>query len=350
MQNDASTVSLAHVDPQCAAESADLVYVSDDGPGITRRRFGKGWAFYSPRGKKVTDTNVVDRINALAIPPAYSDVWICPLANGHLQATGRDDRGRKQYRYHERWGEVRDQAKFAKLPTFARALPKLRRTIKKHMKLKGLPREKVLAACAMLLDRTFIRVGNADYATQNGSYGLTTLQDGHADFTRGAVRLEFTAKHGIEREVEVRDSALAKIVRQCQELEGQELLQYLDDAGHVRDVGSGDVNAYLRDHCASGVTAKDFRTWHASVLAYEELAGVELAGSATAINRQVVAAVDAVAEVLGNTRAVCRKCYVAPQVFDAFERGDLADAPKVPANPRGLRKSERATLALLERD
>ncbi len=348
MQSDAPHLSLAHVDPQCAAEAADLVYVSDAQPGITRRRFGKGFAYYSPRGKKVEDDRLIARINALAVPPAYEDVWICPLANGHLQATGRDDRGRKQYRYHERWAEVRDRAKFAKLPPFARALPKLRRTIKKHMKQPGLPREKVLAACVMLLDRTFIRIGNADYATQNGSFGLTTLRDGHAEFSKGAVRLEFTAKHGIERELEVKDSALAKVVRQCQDLPGQELLQYLDGAGNVHDVGSGDVNDYLREFCGDDVTAKDFRTWHASVLAYEELAGADLASSATAINRQVVAAVDAVAAILGNTRAVCRKCYVAPTVIDAFERGVLVDPPPVPANPRGLRKTERATLALLE--
>ena len=347
--DDLKALRQAHADPEAAAEAADLVYVSDDAPGITRRRFGKGFAYYSPKGDKIEDGATVERLKSLAVPPAYEDVWICPDPRGHLQATGRDDRGRKQYRYHEEWAQVRDQAKFAKLPDFARRLASLRRRVRRDLKLDGLPRDKVLAACVKLLDTTFMRVGNADYAEQNDSYGLTTLQDGHAEFGRGGlVRFEFDAKHGIHREIELRDSRLAKIVRQCQDLPGQELLQYLDEGGSVRDVGSGDVNAYVHEHAGDAFTAKDFRTWHATVLAAGELRGEEPATSATARNKQVVAAIDAVAAILGNTRAVCRKCYVDPRVTEAFESGDLAAMMDAAKPVRELTKDESATLAVLE--
>ena len=335
-------------DAQCAAEAADLVYVSREGPGITRRRFGKGFAYYKPSGSKIEDPKEIERLNAMAIPPAYRDVWICPKKNGHLQAVGIDDRGRLQYRYHERWAQVRDRAKFDKLADFARGLPSLRRTIRRDLKLSGLPRQKVLAACVKLLDKTYMRIGNADYATANDSYGLTTLQDGHAEFAKGTVRFEFKAKHGILREIQLKDSLMAQVVKACQDLPGQELLQYLDEDGTVRDIGSGDVNGHIHGLLGDDFSAKTFRTWHATVLAAKELQGVELASSKTAINKQVVAAIDAVAGHLGNTRAVCRKCYVDPRVTDAFENGTLDDCFESGKKVRGLTLAESATLCLLE--
>ena len=337
------------MDPQCAAEAADLKYVSDDSPGLTRKGFGKGFAYYKADGAKVTDKKTIDRINSLAIPPAYTDVWICPDPTGHLQATGRDDRGRKQYRYHDRWSEVRDAAKFEKMLDFAGVLPSLRRRVNRDLRLDGLPRDKVLAACVKLLDKLYLRVGNDDYAKHNDSYGLTTLQDGHAAFGKnGRVRFEFSGKHGVEQEVELHDSRLAKIVKQCQDLPGQELLQYLDDAGNVHDVGSDDVNDYLRQHAGPDITAKDFRTWHATVLAATALRDEEPARSKTARNKQIVAAVDSVAAALGNTRAVCRKCYIHPAAMDSFDAGELQKRMADPPSVRGLSKDEAATLKLLK--
>ena len=344
----AAGILLAHHDPKYAAEAVDLAHVSSDSPGISRRKFGKGFAYYQPNGKKIAKKAEIERLNRLAIPPAYKDVWICPDPTGHLQAVGVDDRGRKQYRYHERWGEVRNRAKFSKLAEFAKVLPKLRRTTNRHLRLDGLPREKVLAACVKLLDKLYLRVGNADYAESNGSYGLTTLQDDHATFDGGVVRLEFTAKHGIERDVKLRDSRLARVIEASQALEGDELLQYLDDAGNVRDIGSVDVNDYLHQFAGASFSAKDFRTWHATVLAVNALRDEVPAASKTAMNKQVVAAIDDVAGALGNTRAVCRKCYVDPRVTDAFEAGNLTDRLAKAKPVRGLSKSEWQALALLE--
>ena len=342
-------LAAAHTDPQCAAEAADLKYVSDEMPGLSRKKSGKGFAYFKPDGSKITDKKIVERINALAIPPAYADVWICPSPLGHLQATGRDDRGRKQYRYHERWAEVRDAAKFGKMIEFAAMLPSLRRRLNRDLRLDGLPRDKVLAACVKLLDKLFLRVGNDDYAKQNDSYGLTTLQDDHAEFKKNnVVRFEFVGKHGVEHEVEFRDGRLAKIVKACQDLPGQELLQYLDDAGKVHDVASEDVNDYLRQHAGPDITAKDFRTWHATVLAATALRDEEPAGSKTARNKQIVAAVDAVAESLGNTRAVCRKCYIHPAAMESFDAGELQNLMADPPAVRGLSKDEAATLKLLK--
>ena len=232
---------------------------------------------------------------------------------------------------------------------FAAMLPSLRRRINRDLRLDGLPRDKVLAACVKLLDKLFLRVGNDDYAKQNDSYGLTTLQDEHADFPKkNVVRFEFVGKHGVEQEVEVQDGRLAKIVKACQDLPGQELLQYVDDAGGVHDVGSDDVNAYLHDHAAAGITAKDFRTWHATVLAATALRDEEPAESKTARNKQIVAAVDAVAESLGNTRAVCRKCYIHPAAMECFDAGELQKLMAGPPSIRGLSKDEAATLKLLK--
>lgn len=349
-RHSAKTLAAAVRDPECAADAAGLRYVSDEKPGITRRRFGKGYAYYAPDGSKISSKREIARINALAIPPAYTDVWICPHADGHLQATGRDDRGRKQYRYHEQWGEVRDRAKFAKLVAFAETLPKLRRTVNRHLREKGLGRRKVLAACVKLLDKLYIRIGNEEYANQNDSYGLTTLQDHHAEFDAGGVvRLEFAGKHGIERQARLKDSRLAKIIKQCQDLPGQELLQYVDEAGEVVDIGSADVNDYLREHAGPDVTAKDFRTWHGTVLAAAALRDQEPAASKTARNRQILAAVDRVAGQLGNTRAICRKCYVHPITLESFDAGELARRVADPPAIRGLTRDESAALQLLKK-
>ena len=342
-------LAAALTDPECAAEAADLKYVSDDSPGITRKGSGKGFAYYLPDGGKLADKKAVARINALAIPPAYRDVWICPDPLGHLQATGRDDRGRKQYRYHDRWAEVRDAAKFGKMIDFAAKLPSLRRRLNRDLKLPGLPRDKVLAACVKILDKLYLRVGNDDYAKQNDSYGLTTLHDEHASFGKnGRIRFAFVGKHGVEQEAELRDGRLAEIVKRCQDLPGQELLQYLDEAGGVHDVGSEDVNAYLHEHAGTGITAKDFRTWHATVLAATALRDEEPAESKTARNKQIVAAVDNVAASLGNTRAVCRKCYIHPAAMASFDAGELQKLMADPPSVRGLSKDEAATLKLLE--
>ncbi len=330
-----------------AARRAGLLYVHhEQTPGISRRRFGRGFGYYLA-GRKIRDGRLVERCNALAIPPAYRDVWICPEERGHLQAVGVDDRGRRQYRYHELWAEARKQAKFDRLPEFAAGLPKLRRTIARHLRLDGLPRDKVLAACVKLIDQTCIRVGNAEYAKTNGSFGLTTLQDDHATIGRGRVRFEFTAKGGLERELEIRDSRLAELIRQTRDLPGQELLQYLNEAGNVVDIGSGDVNAYLQAHVGPGFTAKTFRTWHATVMAFGELHGLDPEPGKTKRNRQILAAIDAVAESLGNTRAVARNSYIHPAVFDAFEKNVLPASYTAAPTLRGLNKTEAAVLHLL---
>lgn len=346
---DRSDLIDAHLDAQGAAEAADLKYVCDDRPGISRRRFGRGFAYYDSRGRRIRDADEIGRIKKLAIPPAYRDVWICPDPLGHLQATGRDDRGRKQYRYHKRWSQLRDRAKFARLVAFAGALPRLRRTLRRHLRLRGLPREKVLAACVTLLDKALMRVGNDDYAKHNNSYGATTLQDDHASFEPGGVlRFEYNGKHGIEREVSVKDSQLARIIKQCQDLPGQELLQYVDQHGAVMDIGSGDVNDYLRQYAGPNITAKDFRTWHATVLAATALRDEAPAAGKSARNKQILAAVDQVAGQLGNTRAICRKCYVHPLTLETFDAGDLKARMKIASAIRGLSADEAATLKLLK--
>ncbi len=334
-----------------AAKQAGLVYVDHDRQsGISRRRFGRGFAYYR-KGRKINDDKLIERLNSLAIPPAYRDVWICPDPRGHLQAVGVDDRGRKQYRYHDDWADARNLAKFDRLADFGRRLPSLRRKVNRLLRKPGLSRDKVLAACVKLIDQTFIRVGNAEYAKSNGSFGLTTLQDDHATIGRDKVRFEFTAKGGLERELEVRDSRLAKIVRQTRDLPGDELLQYLDEAGNVVDVHSTDVNDFLRDKLCdveAGCTAKTFRTWHATVMVADELREVEPAAAKTKRNKQVLAAIDAVAEALGNTRTVARNSYIDPRVLKAFELGELPEAFRNAKTIRGLSKSESAVLALIQ--
>src|SRR3954452_22129990 len=256
------------VDPKDAAESAGLVYVSDEEPGIRRKKVGKGFAFVKPGGAKVTDDATLKRIRSLVIPPAWTDVWICTRANGHLQATGRDAKGRKQYRYHPAFREVRESSKYEHMMEFAQGLPAIRKTVAAHMGLRGLPREKVLATIVHLLETTLIRVGNSDYARQNNSYGLTTLKTRHVAVNGNEVRFRFTGKSGKQWSLRVRDRRIAKIIRACQDLPGQELLQYLDDEGKPQDVTSSDVNAaYLKEITGKDITAKDIRTWAGTVLA-----------------------------------------------------------------------------------
>jgi DNA topoisomerase-1 len=340
-----------------AAREAGLRYVSDETmPGIKRVKAGKGFAYVSPQGKRITDEATLARIRSLAIPPAYTDVWICPLANGHIQAVGRDARHRKQYRYHPKWREVRDADKYGRMVDFGKALPKIRATTKRHMRLPGLPREKVLATCVQLMEKTAIRVGNEEYAKQNKSYGLTTLRDQHAQINpgNGKVRFHFRGKHGIEHCIELNDQRLAKIIRECQELPGQELFQYVDDDGHVCDIGSADVNMYLRKIAGDEFTAKDFRTWTGTVLAAQALQEMKKFDSQAEAKRNIVRAIEKVASHLGNTKAVCRKCYVHPAILNAYLDGSLVEtlqqrAAAMAKSVGRLRPEEAAVLALLQR-
>lgn len=337
-----------------AAKEAGLVYVSDESPGFTRRKSGKGFSYLDQNGKPIHDDEALLRIRHLAIPPAYKDVWICPNPRGHIQAVGRDDRGRKQYRYHEKWREVRDENKYGKMIDFAKALPRIRRTVANHLRLPGLPREKVLAAVVRFMETTLIRVGNDEYARSNHSYGLTTLRDRHAKISRGTVHLEFRGKSGVEHEFDVDDPRLARIARQCQDLPGQELFQYLDETGKVCDVGSQDVNDYLREIAGEDFTAKDFRTWYGTVLAATALKGLGRFDSQAQATKNIVEAVETVAAKLGNTKAVCRKCYIHPEVLSAYlDRNlpvTLAKRAKNIARTANLRMEEKAVLQLLRRN
>jgi DNA topoisomerase IB len=332
------------------AKAAGLVYVCDTDDGITRCRRGKSFHYVGPEGKRVTDDEVLARIRALAIPPAYTKVWICQNARGHLQATGRDARSRKQYRYHEKWRSVRDRDKFERILEFGTALPALRRRLRKDLALPGLPREKVLALVVSLLEETMIRVGNDAYARENNSFGLTTLRSRHVEARRGRIEFHFRGKSGQWRDVALDDRRLVKAVRSVQELPGQRLFQYLDDDGHRQPVDSGMVNDYLREVTGGEFTAKDFRTWGGTVNAVAVLSGTGLpeTGGERAVKATLAAAVKEVALVLGNTPAVCRKSYIHPEVFAGWLDGELHR--RVPRT--GLhhsRKLETLTLAFLRR-
>ena len=335
---------------QEAAERAGLRYVSDDEPGLTRRRKGKGFIYVDARGRQVKDAATLDRIRKLAVPPAYEDVWICADEDGHIQATGRDARGRKQYRYHPRWSEVRDANKYERMVAFGSMLPRLRKRIDAHMRRKGLGRRKVLATVVHLLDTTLIRIGNADYARANESYGLTTLRNKHVDVSSNELRFEFKGKSGKMWKLKVRDRRIARIVRQVQELPGQQLFQYIDRSGAMRGVTSSDVNDYLREIANEPISAKDFRTWAGTVLAAMELGEYETFTSATAAKKNVREAITRVAARLGNTPTICRKCYVHPQVLDSYLAGDLAERMRRRGRaPTGLEPEEAAVLAFLKR-
>ncbi|HET6804944.1 MAG TPA: DNA topoisomerase IB [Frateuria sp.] len=339
-------------DPGLRAEvrAAGLVYVSDAQPGIRRLHRGKGFAYRDPDGRPLTDKSELARIRALAIPPAYEDVWICADPHGHLQATGRDARGRKQYRYHPDWRALRDHGKFDRILAFGAALPGLRRRTRQDLARSGLPREKVLALLVRLLDETLIRVGNESYARDNRSYGLTTLRSRHLRVVRGRLRFSFRGKSGQEQEVELDDRRLARIVRRVQQLPGQRLFQYLDDAGERQPIDSGMVNDYLHDACGEAFSAKDFRTWGGTAHAAGVLACTPLPekGGERARRHALVEAVRQVAEVLGNTPAVCRKSYIHPEVFEGWRDGSLQRAV-TPACAAHARQLEKATLRFLRR-
>ena len=336
-----------------SAEEAGLRYVTDASPGISRRHAGKGFSFIGPDGERITDRAKVDWIRGLAIPPAWTDVWICPSSRGHLQATGRDARGRKQYRYHPDWRGVRDDVKYERMLAFGKALPRIRRRVDRDMRRRGLPRERVLAAVVRLLEKTPMRIGNEEYARDNKSFGLTTLRDRHATVGVARIRFKFRGKGGKDHEVELTDARLARIVSRCQDLPGQELFAYLDADGEVRSVESSDVNDYLREISGQEFTAKDFRTWSGTVLAAWALREFTEVDSEAQAKRNVVSAVERVAEWLGNTPAVSRKSYVHPSVIDAYLDGDVVRAARESADAAlsehltDLTSREAAVLALL---
>jgi DNA topoisomerase-1 len=316
-------------DPVEAAEEAGLCYVNDEQPGYTRKRKGNSFVYYDLEGKVIRDEPRLLRIRRLAIPPAYTDVWICPSPNGHIQATGRDDRGRKQYRYHERWRAIRDENKYDRMLIFGDALPKIRRRLQADLKLPGLPRNKVLATVVQLLERTFIRVGNEEYAKQNKSFGLTTMRNHHVQVRGSRLRFRFRGKSRVQHEVDVDDRRIANIVRKLQDLPGQELFQYVDEEGQSRDVTSQDVNSYLREITDEDFTAKDFRTWAGTVLVALALNVQEAFRTKKQAKANVKDAISAVSKILGNTPAVCRKCYVHPAVLESYLDGDLIEGLKL---------------------
>ncbi|MBK1659135.1 DNA topoisomerase IB [Paracraurococcus ruber] len=340
-------------DARAAAKAAALRHVSDEAPGIGRRRMGRHFSYRLPKGGPVKDPTTLRRIKALAIPPAWTQVWICPQDNGHIQATGRDEKGRKQYRYHPRWRETRDAAKFGHMVEFARALPRIRAQVEAHMRLPGLPRQKVLATVVRLLETTLIRVGNDDYAKQNGSYGLTTLRNRHVSVEGSKLRFRFKGKSGKDWQLQVTDRRVARILRECQDLPGQELFQYVDEDGELRSIDSSDVNDYLRDIAGEDVTAKDFRTWAGTVLAALALHEFERFDTQAAAKRNVKRAIEQVSARLGNTPTICRKCYVHPGVLDLYMDGGLALQVKAEAEAEltdaaaGLKPEEAAVLGLL---
>ena len=342
------------VDPKEAAEAVGLRYVSDERPGIRRKVSGNGFSFVGKDGKPIKDEKTLERIRKLAIPPAYGDVWICAEPNGHLQATGRDAKGRKQYRYHPKFREMRDSTKYEHMLEFARGLPDIREKIAQHMRLRGLPREKVLATVVYLLENTLIRVGNDDYVKQNKSYGLTTLQDKHVKVEGTELKFQFKGKSGKTWNLKIRDRRIAKIVKECQDIPGQELFQYMDDDGERRDVTSHDVNEYLKEITGRDVTAKDFRTWAGTVLAALALAEFETFDNDAKAKKNVRAAIEQVAARLGNTPTICRKCYVHPEILHSYFRGEMLLEIKkqveeeLRENLSTLKPEEAAVLTLLE--
>ncbi len=322
-----------------------LRYVSDAKAGCTRRRMGSRFVYFDPDGNRIRDPEEIARINALAVPPAYTDVWICADPRGHLQATGRDTRGRKQYRYHPRWRETRDANKYDRMQAFGEALPKIRARATRDLELPGMPRDRLVATVVRLLDTTLVRVGSVEYARDNRSYGLTTLRKRHLEVKSGQVRFRFRGKSGIEHDVSIDDPRVARIVRRCMDLPGQELFQYVDDDGARHAIGSADINDYLREASGADFTAKDYRTWAASVYALRALRQHTLTTAADA-RRHLIATIKEVATILRNTPAVCRRCYIHPAIIDAFEAAELGDICAAPRR-RGLRVDECVFVALL---
>lgn len=337
-----------------AARAAGLRYVTDHMPGIRRRRAGKGFFYIDPDGKTIRDEKTLKRIKSLAIPPAWTDVWISPFPNGHIQATGRDAKGRKQYRYHKRWREVRDETKYARMIDFGKALPIIRARVDRDLALPGLPREKVLATVVRLLEITLIRVGNPEYARDNKSFGLTTMRDRHVEISGPTVRFAFRGKGGKRHTIDLRDRRLASIVRRCRDIPGYELFQYYDDEGQRQTIDSADVNEYLREITGEDFTAKDFRTWAGTVLAMMALQELEFVDSKAQAKKHITQAIERVAQRLGNTSSICRKCYVHPEVLNAYLDGSMIailrqrSEQELAGLPAGLQPEEMATLALLQ--
>jgi DNA topoisomerase-1 len=337
-----------------AAEGAGLRYVNDDRLGYTRKAKGNDFDYFDSEGKAIADEQRLLRLKRLAIPPAWTDVWICPSPNCHIQATGRDARRRKQYLYHERWREVRDENKFDRMIAFGKALPKIRKWVLKDLKLPGLQRNKVLAVVVQLLERTFIRIGNEEYARDNKSFGLTTMKDRHVKVKGSKMRFRFRGKSGREHEVDVTDRHIAKIVSKLQEVPGQDLFQYVDDDGEVRDVTSQDVNEYLREITGEDFSAKDFRTLAGTVLTAVALNAQEQFENNKQANANIKTAISTVAKILGNTPAICRKCYVHPAIFESYLSRRSIDGLKqltedaLEREDVDLRSSEAAVLKFLE--
>lgn len=325
------------------AKEFGLRYVSDNEDGIVRKKRGRGFVYVHPDGRLVRDRATLARIRSLVIPPAYRNVWICADPRGHLQATGLDDRGRKQYRYHPKWREVRDANKFHRMIEFGHALPVIRRRTRLHLAQPGLSREKVLATLVQLLERTLIRVGNEEYARENGSYGLSTMKDRHVEVKGSRISFEFRGKRGIYHNIDVTDRSLARIVRGCQDLPGQDLFQWIDEQGERHPVTSTDVNAYLQELTGRDFTAKDFRTWAGTTLAACALAEAGICESEREAKRKITEVIKSVSSRLGNTPAICRKCYVHPDVLSAYREGELIQACA------SDRERERAVLRFLER-
>jgi len=342
----------ANEDARESAIEAGLRYVSDQMPGIRREKSGIGFRFRYPTGAIVQEKEVLARIKSLVIPPAWTDVWICPDPAGHIQATGRDARKRKQHRYHRRWREVRDENKYGRMIAFGKALPRIRKRVLRDLLLPGLSRNKVLAAVLRLLEVSLIRVGNDEYARDNDSFGLTTMRDRHADVNGSTVQFNFRGKSGKWHKIDIRDKHLARIVKSCQDLPGQELFQYVDEEGNRQDVKSTHVNEYLREISGQDFTAKDFRTWAGTVLGAMALREFEQFDSKTQAKKNIVQAIENVAQRLGNTPAVCRKCYVHPDIIDAYLDGTLAKRLEKQAGKElakgGLPAEEAAVLGLLQ--
>jgi DNA topoisomerase-1 len=331
------------------AAAAGLEWVNDSSPGIARMRKGEGFVYQSRGGKTVKDEKTLARIRSLVIPPAWENVWICASARGHIQATGIDARGRKQYRYHPLWRSTRDATKFDRMMAFGKALPGIRKKTSRHLKLPGLKREKVLAAVVVLLEKTLIRVGNDEYARDNNSFGLTTLKDRHAKVRGGRVDFHFRGKSGVEHEIELHDARLARVVQECQEIPNQELFSFLDaDSGKWVDVTSSHVNEYLKEIAEEEFTAKDFRTWAGTVMAAVELRGCCEFESESAARKNIVAAVTAVSRRLGNTKTVCRKCYIHPVIFETYLARELAKVFENGNRAGNLTAEEAAVMRLLE--
>jgi DNA topoisomerase I len=349
-----SAIAIKPVDSIQCAKSAGLRYVVDTSPGIRRKKSGTGVVYISTDGHVIRDAEILARIKSLAIPPAWRDVWICPIAHGHLQATGVDAKGRKQYRYHPRWREVRDETKYDRMLVFGRVLPTIRKRVEQDISRPGLCREKILATVVRLLETTLIRVGNEEYARQNDSFGLTTMRDRHVDVSGATLRFAFRGKSGITHAVDLTDRRLAKIVKQSQDLPGYELFQYIEENGTRASIDASDVNAYLKEIAGDEFTAKDFRTWAGTVLAARALQECQAFDSQAQAKRNIVQAIEAVAKRLGNTKAVCRKCYIHPAVITHYMDGSLLQTLncrlKKELTPllHRLSREESSVLALLQ--